>query len=411
MKKHKIIDSVFFYDELEMLMFRLTELNEDVDQFIIMESGIDFAGNPKPFFFKENEHLFEKWKDKIIYLSFENMSPKEFDELSNTIKEIRFQNKESIKEVNRRNIQLYLLTMLYRYLKSSNLYFEDLIMISDIDEIPDLSKLSEINNKISFPPVILRQKNFIWSTDFINSNPNLGTICCQFTTLITNPANFIEYWFFKKNYISQNFEIVDSGYHFSHFYNIERTKKKLRLIDPTITDLSIENSWSNLVSIPTSEDKNIYRLSEYFGELPKNIHLLENQPIGRKHPKNHLVIINSDVEVIENKFESFTDLVYLINFTSDPKVSSKIKITDKITQYNILIPNSKYYDILIEENIFENFQKMYGINEISNIISVIFPLNKDLFTFFNGENPDNLITIPWSELKEGFVYDKISEIL
>jgi hypothetical protein len=38
-------------------------------------------------------------------------------------------------------------------------------------------------------------------------------------------------------------------------------------------------------------------------------------------------------------------------------------------------------------------------------------LTKDLFTFFNNENPDKLVTIPWSELREGFVYDKISEIL
>jgi hypothetical protein len=66
---------------------------------------------------------------------------------------------------------------------------------------------------------------------------------------------------------------------------------------------------------------------------------------------------------------------------------------------------------LIEENTFENFQKMFGVNEINQIISVDFPLNKDLFTFFNNENPDKIITIPWSELQEGFIYDKISEIL
>jgi hypothetical protein len=54
---------------------------------------------------------------------------------------------------------------------------------------------------------------------------------------------------------------------------------------------------------------------------------------------------------------------------------------------------------------------MFGVNEIGKIISVGLPLTKDLFTFFNNENPDKLVTIPWSELREGFVYDKISEIL
>jgi hypothetical protein len=152
-------------------------------------------------------------------------------------------------------------------------------------------------------------------------------------------------------------------------------------------------------------------LSEYFGELPKNIRLLKNQPIGREYPKNHLVVINSGVEVVESRFSSFTDLIYLVNFTNDPKVSFKVKLTDKITQYNILIPNSKYYDILIEENTFENFQKMFGVNEIKKIISLVHPLNKDLFFFFNGEKPGTLLDIPWGELKDGFIYDKISEIL
>jgi beta-1,4-mannosyl-glycoprotein beta-1,4-N-acetylglucosaminyltransferase len=411
MKKHKIIDTIFFYDEIDMLIFRLSELNEHVDQFIIMESGIDFLGNPKPLFFKENEHLFEKWKDKITYLSFENMSSKEFDELFNSIKEIKIQSIKLDRIINRQNVHLYLLTILYHYLRSSDLYFEDLIMVSDVDEIPDLTKLPEINDKIIFSCVYLRQKNFIWSTDFISSKPNLGTICGQFTTIITSPSIFMDSWIFKNTSNIQSLETVDSGYHFSHFYDIEKTKKKLKLINPSITEFEIKNSWDNLVSIPTVNDKKSYRLSEYFGELPKNIHLLKNQPIGREYPKNHLIIINSNAEVIEDKFSSFTDLIYLVNFTNDPKVSYKIKLSDKISQYNILIPNSKYYDILIEENTFENFQKMFGVNEISEIISTDMPLSKDLFTFFNNENPDNLITIPWSELREGFIYDKISEIL
>jgi len=411
MKKHKIIDSIFFYDELDMLTFRLTELNDSVDQFIIMESGVDFNGNPKPFFFKENEHLFEQWKTKITYLSVNGLSSKDFDKLSDMLSKTSFRNKRLEKKTSRYNIELYLLATLYQYVLSSNLYVEDLIMISDVSEIPDLSKFSEIIDKLVFSPVVLRQKNFIWSTKFVNTNPSFGTICYQITTLITNQFSFFNSYLLRDTSSVGTLEIVDSGYHFSHFYNIERAKEKLKLIDPSVTELSIENSWNNLISIPTSKDKTIYVLSEYFGELPKNIHLLKNQPIGRKHPKNHLVTINSDVEIVNTKFNSFNDLVYLINFTSDPKVSFKLKLTDNITQYNILIPNSKYYDILIDENTFENFQKMFGVNEINKIISVNMPLSNDMFTFFNNENPDNLVTVPWSELREGFVYDKISEIV
>jgi beta-1,4-mannosyl-glycoprotein beta-1,4-N-acetylglucosaminyltransferase len=411
MKKHKIIDTVFFYDELDMLTFRLTELNEHVDQFIIMESGVDFIGNSKPLIFKENEHLFEEWKDKIIYVSFNELSNLELDILFSTIKKNHLPIKNFVREVNRDNIQLYLLTLLRNNLLSSDLYMEDVIMISDIDEIPDLSKLSDITDKIKFSPVLLRQKNFIWSTKFVSTNPKLGTICHQFTSLITSPSIFLISYFKRNPTNLLRFEIVDSGYHLSHFYDFNKTVDKLKLINPSISKNVIENSWNNLISIPTNEDDKIYGLVEYEGELPKNINLLPIQPIGRETPKKHFVAINSTIEVSEKYFEQFGDSVYLINFVNDSQISFKVKLSDRITQYNILIPNSKYYDILIEENTFENFQKMFGINEIKKIISSDHPLNKDLFLFFNGENPGNLLGIPWSDLKNGFLYDKLSEIL
>ena len=411
MKKHKIIDTVFFYNELDMLTFRLTELNEHVDHFIIMESGIDFIGNPKPLFFKENEHLFEKWKDKITYITFNELSSFELDILSDVAKKINFFMGDFVIEVNRDTIQLYLLTLLRKTLLSFDLYMEDIIMISDIDEIPDLSKLSEIIDKITFSPVILRHKNFIWSTKFINPSPKLGTTCHQFTSLLTNPTSFLVSYFKKDFGNLPSFEIVDSGYHFSHFYDFNKTVDKLKLINPTLSTDMIENSWNNLVSIPTDENNVVYSLIEYDEELPKNIKLLNNQPIGREEPKKHFVAINSNIEVSEKYFEQFGDSIYLINFVNDPQISFKVKLSDKITQYNILVPNSKYYDILIEENTFENFQKMFGINEIKKIISLGHPLNKDLFFFFNGEKPGTLLGISWGELKDGFIYDKISEIL
>ena len=41
-KIHKKIDCILFYDELEMLLFRLNELEDQVDYFIIMECDVDF---------------------------------------------------------------------------------------------------------------------------------------------------------------------------------------------------------------------------------------------------------------------------------------------------------------------------------------------------------------------------------
>ena len=67
MRKHKIIDTIFFYDEIEMLYFRLSELDEYVDEFIIMECEMDFKGNPKPLNYLKNINLCDFWlSSKII---------------------------------------------------------------------------------------------------------------------------------------------------------------------------------------------------------------------------------------------------------------------------------------------------------------------------------------------------------
>ena len=409
--KHKIIDTIFFHDEIDMLIFRLTELYNHVDQFIIMESEIDFNGNNKSLIFKKNQDMFEIWMDKIIYLPTHNLTSNDFDKLVDRFSKTEFPIKKITKEINRYHIQLNQLVLLYDHLLSSDLYMEDLIMISDIDEIPDLEKISEIKDKVVFSPVLLRQKNFIWSTRFISSLPNMGTICVQYTNLIINPSNFFTLYFNKTGNIGNSFEIVDSGYHFSHFYDINKTKEKFKLINPSISDSHIENCWENLLSIETDKNNKIYGLFEYDGELPKNIGLLKNQPIGRETPKKHLVLFNHNSESYDTHTEKFWDTIYVIKFVTDSQVSFKSKLSDKITQYNILIPNSKYYEVFINDNTVENFQKMFGINEIKKILSSDLPISKDLFIFCNGEKPGNLLGVSWKELKDGFIYDKISEIL
>jgi hypothetical protein len=54
---------------------------------------------------------------------------------------------------------------------------------------------------------------------------------------------------------------------------------------------------------------------------------------------------------------------------------------------------------------------MYGINELKPILWAKYPLSYDLFIFCNEEKPGNLLAITWKNLKDGFIYDKISEIL
>lgn len=63
-----LYDCFLFYNELELLEIRLNELENIVDKHILVESTITFQHKPKPLFFAENKHLFEKFHHKIIHV-------------------------------------------------------------------------------------------------------------------------------------------------------------------------------------------------------------------------------------------------------------------------------------------------------------------------------------------------------
>ncbi len=63
-----IYDCVSFFNELELLEIRLNELDPLVDFFLISEATATHRGNPKPLYFRENEHLFKPWIHKIRYI-------------------------------------------------------------------------------------------------------------------------------------------------------------------------------------------------------------------------------------------------------------------------------------------------------------------------------------------------------
>ena len=65
MIKQKIIDTVLFFNELDLLELRLEEYYEQVDKFVIVESTKTFTGVKKELFFSNNIDRFKKWFDKI----------------------------------------------------------------------------------------------------------------------------------------------------------------------------------------------------------------------------------------------------------------------------------------------------------------------------------------------------------
>lgn len=66
--KPKIYECFTFFNELEILEIKLNELYDHVDHFVLVESTKTFRGQPKPLYFAENRERFGPFLDKIIHV-------------------------------------------------------------------------------------------------------------------------------------------------------------------------------------------------------------------------------------------------------------------------------------------------------------------------------------------------------
>lgn len=398
-KKIKVVDAVFFTDEIDYLLFRFTELNDYVDLFIILEPLVDYNGSPRISVFEKYEYKFEFWKEKIIHIKSETPSDKEMEEnfyyrkleKSNIIKDSK--DKFNIKQLHDLKVKL----------TSFGLSFDDIIMISNIDEFPIIPPIDILQTHLSFNPLIFSQKDFIWSKDFCKLENHLGTLCFSYSHLITSDLMFTLN--LSKNHNDNlNITPIIFGYRFSYFNSIEESvikiSKKYAQDNLESIEELINYSRNNLLYYDLPLKSNPKPLKKYLGELPLNIDMLNSQPIGRDIPKKHLVVIGIDsYRDIETKdFESIS----IITHAKSISTKEHKQVHDNIKIHYIQIPNQKYYDIFVNDNTLENFQKMFFLNEIKKIIILQHPLDIDIFEFyFEGKT----ISYPWSIIKDTFIYD------
>ena len=225
----KIYDCFMYFDEEVVLDVRLNTLNEFVDYFVIVESSFTHKGDPRKL--KFNHKKFEKFKDKIIYIVDEETYP-QTEEIKTEDSEGEKSRKAIFNAGYRENGQRNLIT---KGLEKAN--DEDLILISDVDEIPKLSGLNfkNINEKI----ILFKQDMFYYKFNLLL--PDLiwtGTKACKKKNLI-NPQwlrnikdrkySFfrIDTFFSKTKYTSIKI-INDGGWHFSNIKTPKEIEHKLR---------------------------------------------------------------------------------------------------------------------------------------------------------------------------------------
>ena len=218
----KIIDCTTYYSEDLMLDIRFNILNQFVDKFIIVEAKHSHSGEKKPLNFNINN--FPKFKDKIEYLIIEN-------EPEGIIKNT---NESSIKRMN----SLLRIEQSYNYISNAlkDVSEEDLICLSDNDEIPNFESKDFKNSKNDI--FIFKQLFFYYKFNlFYDLMPWFGTKACKKKKLISlswlrNLKNKNYPWWRIDTYFSNtkqtNVQIVtDGGWHFTNLKTAEEIHKKL----------------------------------------------------------------------------------------------------------------------------------------------------------------------------------------
>ncbi len=221
----KIYDCTTFYSEHMMLDVRFHILNDYVEKFIVTESLYSHSGQPKKLNFDINNY--PKFKDKIIYLVIDQ-EPDDLIKIENT------KEHQGLKRIN----SLKRIELSYNYMMKAteNLANDDLIILSDNDEIPNLnSKQFKQSNKNVF---IFKQLFFYYKFNLLyDLMPWFGSKACKkkslksFSWLRNLKSKKYSFWrldtYFNENKLI-NLEIIkDGGWHFTNIKTPEELYIKM----------------------------------------------------------------------------------------------------------------------------------------------------------------------------------------
>ena len=187
-----IYDCFSYWDEDLLLNLRLNVLNNYVDYFVIIEGNKTWQNNPKEFRFDIKK--FSNFSNKIIYIQVKDLPDGEDPYL---------------RENHQRNCIL-------RGLTKANL--DDIIIISDLDEIPNPNNLSSFRKEMKY--AVFKQKHFYYKFNLQSKNSPYwhGSRICTFKDLKSpqwlRELKFKKRPFWRIDKFRLNNIIENGGWHF-----------------------------------------------------------------------------------------------------------------------------------------------------------------------------------------------------
>ncbi len=301
-----------FFNELDILEIRLNTLNDIVDKFVLVEGTKSKTNNDKILYYEQNKERFKQFQDKIIHIVVDDFPPYTGDPW--------------IYENYQRNA-------IARGL--SNCVDDDIIMISDLDEIPNPEKVLEVKD---LPGIKALDMNyFVYSLnnlvvglnshhatkilsykDFKNylDDVKYNSVCVPNCVNQGTTATKIRLYFGKKEKVFRN-----AGWHFSYIGNEENVALKLKNYAgrdffnfdaksemETAKEMYHSDAYMGYKIIPITIDKDfpeyLYKNQEKFSHIiNKNVSKYTLKQLAKKSkPKDYLRLpIKLFIQLIPNK--------------------------------------------------------------------------------------------------------------
>jgi hypothetical protein len=249
-----IYDCFIFYNELEVLEIRLNELDKYVDRFVLVESKKTFTMRDKPLHYDLNKHLFNKFNHKIIHKAIDFQSGGAWGN--------EFNQRNSVKEC------------------LSDCSPEDIILLSDVDEIPNLRNF-DFDLIRDGETVGFNQRYYYY---FLNNKMSLT----QYITKGILYGKLGERDMQTMRGLSTTHEHNELGWHFSYMGDVDKIKLKINSFAHQDMNLP-EYTDKNKLAQRIAEGKDLFNRSYGFEIVDLNKETFPEYLIDNQSKFSHLI--------------------------------------------------------------------------------------------------------------------------
>lgn len=199
----RIFDTFCFFNELDLLELRLSELYPHVDKFVLVEAAKTQSLLDKPFYFEENKQRYERFMDKIIHVKISA------EECPYNI-------------LNPWTMENFQRNCIARGFVDELLYTDDYVMISDLDEIPNMRRVKAVIEK-GLSVFSVEMGFFAYYMNLRATQRNwIGTVVCRADEISGRPPQELRA---IKDHLAA---VRDGGWHFSWLGGYQKILEKSR---------------------------------------------------------------------------------------------------------------------------------------------------------------------------------------